>query len=28
MPRAIEVIDSCVGRLDHGEITALAVCRA
>jgi DNA replication protein DnaC len=23
MPRAIEVVDSCVARLDHGEITAL-----
>ena len=23
MPRAIEVVDSCIGRLDHGEITAL-----
>jgi DNA replication protein DnaC len=23
MPRALEVVDSCVGRLDHGEITAL-----
>ena len=23
MPRAIEVVDSCVGKLDHGEITAL-----
>ena len=23
MPRAIEVVDRCVARLDHGEITAL-----
>ena len=23
MPRALEVVDSCVGRLDHGEIGAL-----
>ena len=23
MPRALEMVDSCVGRLDHGEITAL-----
>ena len=23
MPRAIEVVDACVSRLDHGEITAL-----
>jgi len=23
MPRAIEIVDACVGRLDHGEITAL-----
>ncbi|MEG3174036.1 IS21-like element helper ATPase IstB [Sphingomonas sp. ZB1N12] len=23
MPRAIEVVDACIGRLDHGEITAL-----
>ena len=23
MPRAIEIVDACVGRLDHGEITAV-----
>lgn len=25
MPRAIEVVDACVARLDHGEISALEI---